>query len=226
MHNTLSDSELHHLNQMAHERFDNTIKRHCLNCKNLIKIKTDKKILKKHTNSHFKATVNISKNVKNKDNSRLADGITAEKMGIINEEKNSNEHELEKVKGNDRESPEKEHELEYEKNYNSNSFVTYYTLHIVKSGNHNNKTLQFSGNANNEADIYESNKPHIICDLCIDSVNSEIIHMMRLRSQKRKKESFKTVELKCLICLKQHSIEYKNFRKFIKTGFRRCCDIL
>jgi actin-related protein len=108
---------------------------------------------------------------------------------------------------------EKDMEKEYNLSYNKNSFVKYYKFPIIPPQN------------KMENPIEESFDSHLICDLCVDIVNQEILNKVRLRSQKGKREIVRITEIKCILCLKEHHVEYKIFSKFVKSGFQRCCNI-
>jgi len=219
LHNALNDAELLYLEGKAVERFKEVVKRHCLNCKNVIKIKSEKKpickekknykknkdIINNNHNHYSKINDNIIHNLYNNNNN------TSEEKEFNNNKQKINFNLLEYHKNV---SPVVDKEKEYNLVYNKNSYVKYYNIPIIP-------TISKTENP-----IEESFDMHLICDLCVDIVNQEIQNKIRLRSHKGKREVIRIAEIKCILCLKEHNVDYKNFKKFVKTGFQRCCNVL
>lgn len=212
LNNTLSDSELFLWEAKAGERFKEVIKRYCLNCKNLIKIKSDKK---------QKGKGKLSKKSKDKTKNNQIDNNTLEEKELKNNHYNGNNNNDNAQKKNFNFFNSEKNlvtegykDKEYNLAYNKNSYVKYYNFPIIPPPN------------KIENPIEESFDPHLICDLCVDIVNQEILNKMRLRSRKGKREVFRIAEIKCILCLKEHNVEYKDFKRFVKTGFQRCCSVL
>jgi len=207
----LDTNELQYWEIKAAERLKEIVSRHCLNCKNLIKIKSDPTKIKnlnikkdkresRNCEKNEKIKSNINNYKYNKDDSNLNNKI------ILNK---SNPETIYNNK-----SIIEEEEKNYNLLYNKNSFVKYYKFPIIKPLNRIENPIQ------------ECLDPHIICELCVDIVHHEILNRIRLRSQKGKKEKIRIAEIKCIICLKEHQLEFNEFKKIVKTGFQRCCSIL
>jgi len=223
------------LEEKASERFREVIKRYCLNCKNLIKIKAEKikeknskqykeKNLKKTNKSSDKELHILEKNAndsynnynsKNMNNSNNLNGEMTSEEKIDNiTKKNKPKITFKMMNSRINFQSDEETEKFYNLSYNKNSFVKYYKFPLIQT-----KFKQ-------DNPIEESYDPHVICELCVDIINQEILNKVRLRTQKGKKEVIKIAEIKCILCLKEHQVEYKNFKKFVKTGFQRCCSVL
>ena len=182
------------------------MKQHCLNCKNLIKIKTKKNKKSKEKNLTNKNTNN---NINSLANILIKNNSSEEKFENKNfPNQNSNFLHPENFFVNKKDIEKEDH-----LSYNKNSYVKYYKFPIIPPRN------------KMENPIEESFDLHLICDLCVDIVNQEILNKVRLRSQKGKREFFRITEIKCILCLKEHHVEYKIFNKFVKSGFQRCCNI-
>lgn len=63
---------------------------------------------------------------------------------------------------------------------------------------------------------------HLICELCIEAIKNDILSTLR---KKEKENEITVYEIKCILCLKKHLIDYIYFKKTIKK-INKCCLIL